>query len=227
MSCPRCRTTLERGERLHCPECDIYYHPPTNVWGKPVDEIGCLDDANNVFYAKIGDSTFIVKQPRIADLPQIKEAQKLASEYTYLRFPCWIWKHAEGVCYMPIHKQDTRNRLFLIMLLDGEIVGFSQQRYWYLTEEDKEREGFPVPAGSLCGVANFCILDTYQRQGLGSIYAEVSEYIVKHNGAKLMIGETFKEGGALNIRLKDGWTNFGERKVEDGSTRVLIGKVLQ
>jgi hypothetical protein len=192
-----------------------------------VDEVGCLDAENNVFYAKIGDSTFIVKQPRAGDLPQIKEALKLASDYTYTRFPSWMWKHAEGICFFPLHKRGATGRLFLIMILDGNVVGFSHHRYWQLTESIKETENFPVSVGSLCGNVELCVFDTYQRQGIGSIYAKVSEYIVKHNGAKFIMGETFKEAGMLNIRLKDGWMNFGERKAEDGSTRILIGRPLQ
>ncbi|GAH08006.1 unnamed protein product, partial [marine sediment metagenome] len=78
MSCPECRTTLERGDVLYCAECDVSYHPPPDVKGKSIDEIGCLDDANNAFYAKIGDSTLVVKQPRISDLPHIREGLRLA-----------------------------------------------------------------------------------------------------------------------------------------------------
>lgn len=226
MSCPVCRTALEHGERLYCRECDIHYPPPANVKGKPIDEVGCLDDVLNIFYAKIGDSTLIVKQPRAEDLPQIKEALKLASEYTYLRFPSWLWKHSEGVCFMPIHMRNSAGRFFLIMVLDGEMVGFSHHKYWTRAEDDKEMDVFPTPVGSLCGNVELCVLDTYQRQGIGSIYAVLSEYIAKHNGVHFILGETFKEGGMLNIRMRDGWTNFGERKAEDGSMRVLIGKAL-
>jgi len=226
MSCPKCRTPLEKGDRLYCEACDVYYHPPANIKGKTVDEIGCLDDRLNAFYAKIGDSTFIVKQPRIDDLPQIKEALKLASEYTYLRFPSPIWKHAEGSCYLPLHERGTRGTLYLVMILDGNVVGFSHHKYWPLTEDIQEKENFPIPIGSICGNVELCVIDTYQRQGIGSIYAKVSEYIAKHNNAKFILGETFKEGGMLNIRVRDGWMNFGERKAEDGSTRVLIGRAL-
>lgn len=226
MSCPRCRAPLERLERLYCRECNIYYHPPPNLWGKTVDEIGCLDELNNVFYAKIGDSTFTVKQPRASDLPLIKEGMKLASEYTYLRFPSPIWKHAEGICFFPLHKRDLKGTLYLIMVLDDKVVGLSHHKYWYLTEDIQEKENFPIPVGAFCGNVELCVFDTYQRQGVGTVYAKMSEYVAKHNGAQFIMGETFKEAGMLNIRLKDGWTNFGERTAEDGSIRILIGRPL-
>jgi len=227
MSCPNCRTDLEHRNNLYCPECDVLYHSPANLRDISVDEVGCLDEANNVFYAKIGNSTFIVKQPRASDLPLIREGLKLASEYTFLRFPSLMWRHPEGVCHFPLHKKGALGTLFLIMVFDGKMVGHSHHKYWRLTEETQEKENFPISVGSLCGNAELCILDTYQRQGIGSIYAKVSDYIARHNGASFIMGETFKEGGMLNIRLKSGWTNFGERKAEDGSTRILIGKPLK
>lgn len=226
MSCPKCRTPLELGALLSCPNCGVSYHAPQNLRGAPVDDVGCLDEKNNVFHAKIGDLTFIVKQPRISDLPAIKEGLGLASEYTFLRFPSWIWRHAEGVCYFPLHKRGEVGTLFLIMVLGDKAVGFSHHKYWILTEKTQQKEGFPAKAGDLCGNVELCVLDPYQRQGVGTIYAKVSEFIAKHNGAKFILGETFKEGGMLNIRLKDGWTSFGERQAEDGTTRILIGRPL-
>ena len=226
MFCPRCRTSLERGDPLYCAKCDVSYHSPIDVGGKPIDKVGCLDEANNVFYAKIGDSTLIVKQPRIDDLPRIREGLKLASEYTYMRFPSWLWKHTQGVCYLRLHKRGAVGTLSLIMILDGEVVGFGQHNYWHLTEAVAENEDFPTPVGALCTNVDLCVFDTYQRQGIGTICSKVSEYIAKHNEASLIMGGTFKEGGMLNIWLKDGWMNFGERAAGDGGLRILLGKPL-
>lgn len=213
-------------ECLYCPKCDLPYHPPANLLGTPIDQVGCLDEINNVFYAKLGGSTIIVKQPRIGDLPDIVEGMKLASEYTYLRYPSWIWKHPMGICHFTLHKKGNSGRLFLIIMLDGKVVGFSHHDYWHLTEEAQKQENFPIPVGDICGNERFCIFDTYQQQGIETAYVKVSEYIAKHNGAKLLLGDTFKEGDMLDIWLTSGWTNFGERKAEDGSIRIMAGITL-
>lgn len=189
-------------------------------------EIGCVDETLNVFQVSVGDSVFTVKQPRIDDLPAIREALKKASEYTYLRYSSIVWKHPEGMCYLPLYVQGYLGRLYMIMMLDDTVVGFSHHRYWVLDEESKEKEGFPISVGDTLCNAELCVLDPYQRQGLGSLYGKVSHFIARHNKAAFIMGETFKEGGMLSIRLKDGWTDFGERMAEDGTMRTLIGKKL-
>ena len=192
-----------------------------------IDEIGCLDEADNVFYAKRGEQTIIVKQPRIADRPAIIEGMKLASEYTFLRCPSWIWEHSQGVCHFSRHKRGDTGTLFLIIMLDEKVVGFSHHNYWHFTEKMQKQEDFPTPVGSLCGNEMLCIFDAYQQQGIETAYVKISEYIAKHNGAKLLLGDTFKEGDMLDIWLNSGWTNFGERKAEDGSIRIMAGRTLE
>jgi len=191
-----------------------------------MDEVGCLDEDKNVFYARLGERMFIVRQPTAVDRPLILEALKLASEYTVLRYPRLIWRHSEGVCHMPYFKPLTKGFVYFMMILDGKVVGFSNHTYWVLGEKTQRQMWFPVPVGSFCGNVELCVLDPYQRQGVASVYAKVSEYIAKHNGANFIMGETYKKGGMLNIRMRDGWTSFGERKLEDGTTRIVIGRAI-
>ena len=192
-----------------------------------IDEIRCLNETDNVFYAKLGGHTLTVKQPRIADRPAIIEGMKLASEYTFLRHPSWIWEHSQGICHFSRHKRGDTGTLFLIIILDEKVVGFSHHDYWNLTEKMQEQENFSIPTGSLCANEMLCIFDAYQRQGIEVAYLKVSEYIAKHNGAKLLLGDTFKEGEILNVWLENGWTNYGERKAEDGSIRIMAGRTLE
>jgi GNAT superfamily N-acetyltransferase len=233
MSCPVCRTTLvvpsgdqETEESQFCTKCELFFDPPFRLKGVPVGEIVCVDEDSNVFKATAGEHTFIVKQPRIADHGAILEALKLASEYTYMRYPSLIWEHTEGVCYLPLHVRGLTGQLHLMMFLDGNVVGFSHHNYWLLDEESKEVTGFPVSVGSIIANGELAILDPYQRQGLGALYGKVSEYIARHNDAAFIMGETFKEGGMLNIRLRDGWEAYGERRAGDNTMRTLIGKQL-
>lgn len=227
MSCPICRTDLiQPDEVLHCPKCDISYDAPINLKGTSIEEIECIDEKLNVFQAKAGEYTFIVRQPRIEHLPAIRKALSLASEYTYLRYPSLVWKHPEGMCHLPLYGRNYLGKLYLIMMLDDKIVGFSHHTYWMLNEETKKKTGFPVPIWSTMTIIQLAVLDPYQRQGIGTLYAKVSEYIAKHNDSAFIMGETFKEGGMLNIRLKDEWKIYSERKAEDGTTRTLIGKPL-
>jgi len=167
-----------------------------------------------------------VRQLSIDDYEDIKEALKLASEYTHLRYPSPIWEHPQGICYLPRFEKGNLGAVYFIMKVNEEIVGLSHHNYWISGEKTKKQEDFPIPIGSKMVVAQLCILDPYQRQGVGSLYAKVSEYIAKHNGADFIMGETFKDGGMLNIRLKGGWESYGERVAEDGTTRIIIGKNL-
>ena len=192
-----------------------------------MDDIRCLDEADSVFHSKLGESTLIVKQPKITDLPDIREGLKLASYSTFLRHPSWMWRHPQGVCHLPRHKKGEVGMLFLIVKLDGKVVGFSHHNYWYLTEKMQEQENFPLAVGILCVDENLCIFDAYQRRGIEAAYVKVGTYIAKHNGAKLLLGDTFKEGDMLNIWLNSGWTNYGDRKAEDGSIRIMMGRTLK
>jgi len=169
----------------------------------------------------------VVRQPRSCDLDMVRQALKKGSEYTYLRYQTFIWEHPEGICNLPLYNRGSEDILYMIMILDNIVVGFTHHNYWILDEETKEFNNIPAPTGSkVCGI-QLCILDPYQNQGIGSLYGHLSEFIAKHNGAAFVMGETHTKGGMVNIRLRSGWQTFGRRTVIEGDERVLVGKMLE
>jgi len=229
MSCPVCRTTLlfEEGEDdSYCPICNQVYFPHFNFKGVEVRGMGCLDNNRNIFCLYAGDTQFIVKQPMPSDLEGLMEGMSKASEYTFLRYPSMFWEHPQGICNVPFFHPADSGILYLIMVIGETVVGMSHHTYWVLDEETKQEENLPIPVGNNICIAQLCVFDPYQNQGIGSLYALLSEYIAQHFDADFIMGETHGKKGMVNIRLKTGWSVLSRRMVSKVDERVLIGKPL-
>ena len=229
MSCPECRTELTspaNSRDMFCPKCELKFYPRFDFKGFKTLKIGCSDVLNNVFYLDTDRGRFTVRQPRRKDYVPLMEALTKASEYTFLRYPSMFWEHPEGICNLPAFDRYSLGTLYLIMVIEDMVVGMSHHTYWTLDEETKQEEKLPIPVGSLICVAQLCVFDPYQNQGIGSLYAPMSEYIAMHNDADFIMGETHAKKGMVGIRLRTGWSVLSRRMVSMEDERVLIGKPL-
>ena len=188
--------------------------------------LGCLDEGKNVFFVREGDASLIVKQPDSADYGDIKEALKLASERTYLRYPSPVWEHPEGTCHLSRFERGALGAVYFIIKVSEKIVGFCHHVYWNLNKEAREWGSFPIPIGSRTALIQSCILDPYQGRAIEGLCVKVNEYIAKRNGACFVMSEAFQGEKILDAFFEEGWNEYDEYAAYDGSARVLVGKPL-
>jgi len=167
-----------------------------NLKGKPIKDIGIVNWKENVFYVKVSRYKVIVKQPTREDIPLMIEARENTSTHSWKRYAPFstLWENWNQLTAEPMFRHKDRGRLHLIMKIKEEVVGFASQDYAV------DAEGYWVYSA-------FCIVDKWQRRGVGTIFLLLSEYIAKVMGAKFGVAQTrIRHGlGTFQIRQRTGW----------------------
>ena len=182
--------------------------------GKPVEAIGILNAPENAFFITADNITLFVRQPRPRDLQIMREGMAKIDRKSWAFYAPYssIWESLEQTVALPLFKRLSRNTLYMIMILDGEVVGFASHEY------RGNGKGRHVIGG-------LCISNPWRGRGVGSLYLKLSEYIAVVNGARVFHGQTRVVGGAYNIRMRDGWETV--RMYDDkGTIKSTIKKVL-
>lgn len=195
-----------------------------NLKGIPVAELGCRSTKKNIFYAELENGiTIITKQPTFSDYPAVRTAIDACSNYTRERYPTQWWKHPQGLCAIPPIVHPHLGEIYFITKLGREVVGLSNHNYWVFTKEIQERDkmyNFPGRIGDKVSVTDFCVIDSCQNRGLGTIQAKMTEYIASYNDVDIMIGDTHATRGMVSIRKRDGWIEWERPKPR------IVGDVL-
>ena len=181
---------------------------------KPVEAIGVVDARENSFFIKSDNVTIFVHQPRPRDIQAMQESLAKIDRKSWALYAPYstIWETLPQAVALPLFDRRSQNTLYMIMIIDGEVVGFSSHKYMGLDE------GRHVLGG-------LCITNPWRGRGVGSLYLKLSEYIAVFNGAREFHGQTIFEGSAYNIRMRDGWetTRIFEHK---GAMLANIKRVL-
>ena len=150
-----------------------------------------------------------VRQPKPEDLEAVTEASRKASPRTMRRYgtmhPSTVPKNAPpNICMWPPFKPGDMGWFFVIMEVDGEIVGFG--KHCYAKAENMHLDyAFPDP-GDTVAECSLCVIDEYQGRGYGTLYSKINLLITKTNGATWLAGYTYTKGALLGIRQRDGFT---------------------
>lgn len=175
------------------------------------EEVTCVNPMLNVFKAYTGDFTFTVKQPRSTDYNDHWRAWRKLSDYTLLRYKRKYVdeKHYDSKyrCNLPIYKGEVPGWLPLVMVIQGNIVGFGDMMFKHGTEYMIHDVGDDEVGCSM----NLCVLDKYQGMGVGSYYGHLSIFIARFFGADYALGYTPFKKGMFHIRMKDDW-EYVERR---------------
>lgn len=182
--------------------------------GKPVEAIGVMDAADNSYFIVSDSITMFVRQPLQTDLEAMKEGMAKIDRKNWGWYAPYstIWDSLEQAANLPRFKRTSDGTLYMIMVIDGEVVGFSSHKYLWQGEARNVTGGL-------------CVTDPWNNRGVGSLYLKLSEYIAVFNGAREFHGQTRVIGGTYNIRQRDGWETirfFMEHEIP----MVAIKKVL-
>lgn len=182
--------------------------------GKPVEAIGVVDLTENSYFIASNGVNLFVRQPCPRDLEPMKEAMAKIDRKNWARYAPYstIWESLEQTANLPLFKRTSHSTLYMIMIVDNEVIGFSSHKYQWQGE-----------ARNVIG--GLCITEHWRGRGIGSLYGKLSEYIAVINGARGFHGQTRVVGGMYNIRLRDGWETV--RLYMDNEVQmVTIKKVL-
>ena len=162
--------------------------------GKPVEAIGVVDASENSFFIVSNGVTLFVRQPRPRDLKAMQEGMAKIDRKSWALYAPYssIWENLHQTVALPIFERMNQSTLYMIMILDDEVVGFSSHEY---RGTGKNRQV----------IGGLCISNPWRGRGVGSLYLKLSEYIAVFNGAREFHGQTRVVGGAYNIRMRDGW----------------------
>jgi hypothetical protein len=182
--------------------------------GKPVEAIGVVDLAENSYFIAADGVNLFVRQPRPRDLDPMKEGMAKIGHNNWLRYAphSSIWEALDQAANLPLFHRRRRRDLYMIMVIDDEVVGFSNHKYYW------EGEARYVIGG-------LCLTNPWRGRGVGSLYGKMSEYIAVINGAREFHGQTRVVDGMYNIRQRDGWETLGFFE-DKGIPMVTIKKVL-
>lgn len=175
------------------------------------DTITCTDSNLNIFKATTRDLTFTVRQPRKHHTRAHKQAWRKLSQDTVQHYkrkyePDKLYD-SKYRCNLPPYRGEVPGWIPLIMLLDGEIVGFGDMFFKYGEEYLVHRLEDDEVGCSM----SLCVLDKYQGMGVGSYYSYLSVFIARHFKADWALGYTQYHGGMFNIRMREGWEHVGRR----------------
>ena len=148
----------------------------------------------------------VVRQPEPEDLHAVKDAERRCSKRTIKRFvmtgmPFKKLGDPPTICHYPPHTPGSTGYLFVVMWVNGNVVGFGRQFYHY----GRDLKMYQTPDDDLVCECGLCIIDPYQGKGLGSLYAIINKLICKEMGAKWLVGTTYTKGGLMKIRHRDGF----------------------
>lgn len=182
--------------------------------GKPVEAIGVVNLAENSYFIAVDGMNLFVRQPGPRDLEPMQEAMAKIDRKNWARYAPYstIWEALDQAANLPLFHRRKRRDLYMIMVINDEVVGFSNHKYFW------EGEARYVIGG-------LCITEPWRGKGVGSLYGKLSEYIAVINGAREFHGQTRVVGGMYNIRVRDGWETMRRFK-EKGIPMVTIKKVL-
>jgi len=173
--------------------------------GTMPETIECVDSLRNVFEAKTGAFTFIVKQPRRADIRRHKKAWNQLSENTLVHYKrkilSEVFYDSKTRCLLSYYRGEVPGFMPVIMEIDNRIVGFGDMMF--MSGDHFIRHD--IPPDTVGASMNLCVLDKYQGLGIGSFYSPISTYIAKSLGADYTIGFTRTKGGTYNMRMREGW----------------------
>lgn len=162
--------------------------------GKPIEAIGVVDLAENSYFIVSDNVTLFVRQPRLRDHKPMLEGMAKIDRNNWARYAPYstIWEALDQAANLPLFKRTSHSTLYMIMIIDDEVVGFSSHKYQW--------QGV---ARNVTG--GLCITEPWRGRGIGSLYGKLSEYIAVFNGAREFHGQTRVVGGMYNIRQRDGW----------------------
>ena len=170
-------------------------------------ESGCLDPNLNIFYTKTSDGRlYVMRQPRKKDKGAVKKALRKISNENWMRYARvniqdrWLYDVNQR-CKAPLYRGEFPGILPLTVVVDGEIVGFSDG--FFRLGVDFER--YKVEPTDKCGNFSIVALDKLHGHGIGSYYAPTSNAIARHFGCKWILGTTYMRGGMRGIRRREGW----------------------
>lgn len=162
--------------------------------GKPVEAIGVVDAAENSFFIAADGVNMFVRQPRLRDHKPMLEAMAKIDRKNWFHYAPYssIWEALDQAANLPLFKRTRHSALYMIIIIDDEVVGFASHKYQWQGEARNVTGGL-------------CIVDPWWGRGVGSLYLKLSEYIAVFNGARMFHGQTRVIGGTYNIRQRDGW----------------------
>ena len=99
--------------------------------GKPVEAIGVVDASVNSFFIVSGGITLFVRQPRPRDLKPMQDGMAKIDRKSWALYAPYssIWENLHQTVALPIFERMNQSTLYMIMILDDEVVGFSSHEY--------------------------------------------------------------------------------------------------
>ena len=127
--------------------------------GKPVEAIGVVDASENSFFIVSNGVTLFVRQPRPRDLKAMQEGMAKIDRKSWALYAPYssIWENLHQTVALPIFERMNQSTLYMIMILDDEVVGFSSHEY---RGTGKNRQV----------IGGLCISNPWRGRGVGSLY---------------------------------------------------------
>ncbi len=181
------------------------------IRGLSVDRVECVDRTRNVFHGVDEDTGFIftVKQPSRMDTREHKKAWNQLTENTVNHYKRLNlddeYYDSKYRCSLPKFQPSQHGFLPLVMIIDGNIVGFADMLFY----KGDEYMLHDIPLDDVGCSMNLCVLDSYQGLGIGYYYSVMSVKIAKHFKADWALGFTERDGAMWRLRKKQGWTLVG------------------
>ena len=174
--------------------------------GAIILEKKCTDPILNIFKAYLSDGRQVTfRQPRRQDSSGQRRAWKKIDEHNRRRYVRVNVDQSiydmNKRCRMPLYDGEFPGILPLTIEVDDEVVGFTDIFFKYGIEFPR----FKVEQDDKCANGSIIVLDQYQGMGVGYMYSEMSDFIARHYGCKIILGRTFVKNGMRGIRGKDGW----------------------
>jgi len=178
-----------------------------NVRKHPVTDIRSLREDWVEWTGRAGPVEMVVKQPELSDFSRVmagaqKCSKRTIRRYTQVDMPTKKPTDPRTICDYPQFKRGNLGFLFLIMIIDKDVVGFGRHYYAKSSELHMYRITDPDEVVAECSL---CIADPYQGLGLGTLYGLINKAICKDLGAKWLVGTTYTRGGMMKIRQRDGF----------------------
>ena len=176
------------------------------IKGAIILEKKCVDPIMNIFRAYLSDGRQVTfRQPRRADVADQRRAWKKIAEHNRRRYRRVNVDQSiydmNKRCKMSLYDGEFPGILPLTIEVDTEVVGFSDIFFKYGIAFPR----FKVEPDDKCANANIVALDRFHGMGVGYMFSEMSDFIARHYGCKIILGRTFVKNGMRGIRGKDGW----------------------
>lgn len=178
-----------------------------NIRKEKITDVKRLDPDKVLYSGRAGPVTMIVKQPEPKDIWKVNAGAQKCSKNTIKRFtqidmPTRKSSDKRTICDYPVFKRGDLGFLFVVMMIDGDVVGFGRHYYSKASEIPMYRIKNPDDVAAECAL---CIVDEYQGKGLGTLYGIINKKMCKDLGAQWLVGTTYTKGGMMKIRQRDGF----------------------